>query len=83
MQETQVRSLGQEDPLEKGMAIHFSILPGQRSLGGAEFLGHKELDMILRLSTCVTLVHVHILSLRIQSSSRHLRYKDEKSNFCP
>ena len=27
MQETQVRSLGQEDPLEKGMAVHFSIPP--------------------------------------------------------
>ena len=30
MQETQeiwVRSLGQEDPLEKEMAMHFSILP--------------------------------------------------------
>ena len=26
MQETQVRSLGQEDPLEKGMATHFSIV---------------------------------------------------------
>ena len=26
MQETQVRPLGQEDPLEKGMATHFSIL---------------------------------------------------------
>ena len=26
MQETGVRSLGQEDSLEKGMAIHFSIL---------------------------------------------------------
>ena len=26
MQETQVRSLGQEDPLEKEMAIHSSIL---------------------------------------------------------
>ena len=25
-QETQVRPLGQEDPLEVGMAIHFSIL---------------------------------------------------------
>ena len=25
MQETQVRSLGWEDPLEKGMATHFSI----------------------------------------------------------
>ena len=26
MQETQVQSLGQENPLEKGMAIHSSIL---------------------------------------------------------
>ena len=26
MQETQVQSLGPEDPLEKGMAIHSSIL---------------------------------------------------------
>ena len=26
MQEAQVRSLGQEDPLEKGMATHSSIL---------------------------------------------------------
>ena len=26
MQETQVPSLGQEDPLEKGMAIHSSVL---------------------------------------------------------
>ena len=27
MQETQVQSLGQEDPLEEGMATHSSILP--------------------------------------------------------
>ena len=26
MHETQVRSLGEEDPLEKGMATHYSIL---------------------------------------------------------
>ena len=40
MQETQVQSLGQEDPLEEGMAIHSRILawsipwteePGQRA----------------------------------------------------
>ena len=38
MQETWVRSLGQEDPLEKRMATHSSILAwkihGQRSLAG-------------------------------------------------
>ena len=38
MQETRVQSLGQEDPLEKGMATHSSILAGkfheERSLVG-------------------------------------------------
>ena len=38
MQETQIRSLGWENPLEKEMATHSSILPGksheQRSLAG-------------------------------------------------
>ena len=29
MQETQVRFLGREDPLEKGMATHSSILHGE------------------------------------------------------
>jgi len=46
MQETQVRSLGQEDLLEKGMAIHSKILAwrfhGQRSLVGYRPQGHKE-----------------------------------------
>ena len=31
MQEIQVRSLGQEDPLEKGMATHSSILAWKMS----------------------------------------------------
>ena len=31
MQETQVQSLGQEDPLEKGMATHSSILAWRMS----------------------------------------------------
>ena len=47
-EETQVQSLGQEDPLEEGMATHFSILAGeshaQRSLTGYSLWGHKELD---------------------------------------
>ena len=38
MQETWAQPLGQEDPVEKGMATHSSILawriPWQRSLGG-------------------------------------------------
>ena len=43
-----VQSLGQEDPLEKGMATHSSILAwricGQRSLVGYSAWGCKELD---------------------------------------
>ena len=29
IQETQVQSLGREDPLDKGMATHSSIWPGE------------------------------------------------------
>ena len=47
-QETQVQSLGWEDPLEEEMATHFSILAwtfhGQRRLGGYGPWGHKEVD---------------------------------------
>ena len=47
-QETPVRSLGWEDPLEKGMATHSSILawriPWTEEPGGLQSMGHKELD---------------------------------------
>ena len=50
MQETWVWSLGQEDPLEKGMATHSSIpawkIPRTEEPGGLYSpWGHKELDM--------------------------------------
>ena len=45
MQETRVRSLGQEDPLWMGMSIHFSILawriPWTEEPGGLQSLGHR------------------------------------------
>ena len=49
MRETWLRSLGQEDPLEKETATHSSILKpgeshGQRSLVGYSPRGHKESD---------------------------------------
>ena len=54
MQETQVRSLGQEDPLEKGMATHSSILaweiPWTEEMGGYSPWGHKESDTTERLT---------------------------------
>ena len=50
MQETQVQSLGQEDPLEKGIATHSNILaweiPWTRGAWWAtvQVGGHKESD---------------------------------------
>ena len=50
MQETQVQSLGQEDPLEEEMATHSNILaweiPWAEEPGGLQFMGvTKELEM--------------------------------------
>ena len=49
MGETQVLSLGREDPLEKGTATHSSVLAWKTpwtegSLAGYSPWGHKELD---------------------------------------
>ena len=45
MQETQVQSLGREDPLEKGMATHSSILdwriPWTEEPGGLQSMGSQ------------------------------------------
>ena len=50
-----VRSLGQENPLEKKMATRSMFLPekshGQRSLAGYSPKGHKESGTTERLST--------------------------------
>ena len=55
MRESQVWSLGREDPLEKEMATHSSILPGkshgQRTLVGYSSWGCKESDTTERLNT--------------------------------
>ena len=54
MWETWVQSLGQEDPLEKEMAIHSSTLawkiPWTEEPGGLQSLGHKELDRTEQLT---------------------------------
>ena len=48
MQETRVRSLGQEDLLEKKMATHSKILaweiPWTEEPGGLQSMGSQELD---------------------------------------
>ena len=49
MQETWIQSLSWENPLEKGIATHAILLPGeshgQRSLAGYNLQGSKESDM--------------------------------------
>ena len=64
MQETRVQSLGQEDPLEKGMATHSSILawkiPWTVEPGRLHGLwGLKELDMTEQL-TLFTFFHNYL-----------------------
>ena len=53
MQETQVRSLGWEDPMKKEIATTPVLLPGKfhgpRRLVGYSPWGHKELDMTEQL----------------------------------
>ena len=54
-QETQVQSLGREDPLEKEMATHSSTLaweiPLAEKTGVCSPQGHKESDTTERLNT--------------------------------
>ena len=59
IQETQVQSLGQEDPLEEGMATHSSILawripwteePGGLQSIGSQRVGHDRVQMHARVS---------------------------------
>ena len=59
MQETQVQSLGQEDPLEKGMVTHSSILawrmPWTEEPGGLQSMGSQ------RVSTTEGLTYFFII----------------------
>ena len=62
MQETWVQFLGQEDPLEKGMATHSSILaweiPWREEPGGLQSMEWQRADMTERLSTAqLSLTH--------------------------
>ena len=63
-QEMQVLSLSQEDPLEKGVAIHSSILAwefhGQRILAGYNQRVWKESDMTERVSTAQVILMIFI-----------------------
>ena len=74
VQETQVWSLGQEDPLEKGIPTPV-FLPGashgQRSLAGYCLWGHQELDTTEQLTHTHTelINHIVLVSSEWQSDS--------------
>ena len=67
MWETRVRSLSQEDPLEKEMAIYSSTIAwkshGQRSLVGYSPWGRKESDTTERLHFHFSLVSQTVKNL--------------------
>ena len=78
--ENQVQFLDREDPLEKKMATHASILaweiPWTEEPGGLQSTGHKELDSTEQLTLSLWLVahypvHVSVFMINsVQSLSR-------------
>ena len=69
MQETQVQSLGQEDPLHKEMVTHCSILawriPWIEEPGGPQAMGCKKSDTTEQLT--LFLYHYHHLGSNLES----------------
>ena len=63
MQETWVQFLGWEDPLEKEMALHSSILawkiPWMEEPGGLQSMDHKESDMTKLLNNSKILTYTY------------------------
>ena len=61
MQETQVLSLGQEEPLEKGVAAHSSVLawrsPWTEEPGGLQATECKQSDMTEQLTLSTFTLH--------------------------
>ena len=78
----QVRSLGQEDPLEEGMATHASILakriPMDRGAWQATVRGVVESDMIERLSMHA-LTHC---SIYLKSCPSSVEFWDQRAFIC-
>ena len=62
MQEAWVRSMGREDPLEKGLATHSSILewkiPWTDDTGGLQSMGSKRVLTVLPIRSQGTVVPV-------------------------
>ena len=71
MQETRVQSLGREDPLEKGMATHSSILawriPWTEEPGGLRSMGSQGVEQVAWTEQ-LSLFHSHTISWSSQES---------------
>ena len=67
MQETRVRSLGQEDPLEKGMATHSGILawriPWTEKPGGLQSMGSQSQTRLKQLGSNSKLTKLYPLNM--------------------
>ena len=91
MQETYIQSLGGEDPLEKEMAAHSSILfweiPQTEEPGRLQFIGSQESKTQLsnwttaEVSICAVLspVLLNLLVLLVESESFYF----DSTAFCP
>ena len=88
MQEPRVQSLGQEDPLEEGMATHSSILAwkshGQRSLVGYSLeLQKVRHDWVTISTACAKALRQegvrHVLNTKYQDSEKQGVQKDMES----
>ena len=81
-----VQSLGQEDPLEKGMASHSSVLalriPWTERSGKLQSRGHKELDMTEWLTHYTALKEASSVMWRLSRNSmeRRLQKGPQRSN---
>ena len=68
MQETEVQSLGGEDPLKKGMTTHSSVLawriPWTEEPGGLQSLGSQRIRHEWRDWACTSFIYIWKLSLR-------------------
>ena len=69
MQETQVQSMGQEDPLEKETATHFNILawrlPWPEEPGGLQFMGSQRVG---HNGSDLTHMHIPLLQMRLRQT---------------
>ena len=76
VQETQVRRLGQEDALDKGMATHSNILawriPWIEETGGLQSMGSQESDTTEQLT-------LSLFSQTVSSPEIHTLCKGEKN----